>query len=154
MANTTEYKKLIEPWFRNTYLPNKHPGCTIQSGGVALTWGGKFEYDALVYKNDTLIAVYCLSCSEYKTSGGKGGAGKLNKIRGDILMMLGTACPTKVLSFSGKTMLEKVEAEQKNGRLPKDIQCEHIRLPEYLSTLVQAVSAQSVREVTPSGTKN
>jgi hypothetical protein len=149
MANTTEYKKQIEAWFRDTYLPNKHPECSVQSGNVSLIWGGNFQYDALVYKNDSLIAVYCLSCSEYRTAGGKGGSGKLNKIKGDILMMLGTTCPAKVLSFSGKTMMEKIQREQKNGRLPKEIQCEHIQLPEYLSTIVQSVSAESVKEVTP-----
>ena len=149
MANTSDYKRMIETWFRDQYVSERHPGCEVRSGKVALTWGGKFEYDAVVYKDGALVAVYCLSCSEYKTAGGKGGAGKLNKIKGDILMMLGTDCPMKVLAFTGKTMMEKVQSEQRNGRLPQAVACELVDLPGALSTLVQRVSAESVSEVTP-----
>jgi len=149
MADTSAYKKIIEDWFRTQYLPSKHKGCEIKSGGAKLIWGGTFQYDALVYKGASLVAVYCLSCSEYKTHGGKGGAGKFNKIKGDILMMVGTECPNKVLEFSGITMLEKVKEEQKSGRLPNDIQCELVELPQSMLTLVETVSAASVKEVTP-----
>ncbi len=103
MANTSAYKK-IESWLRKAYLAQKYPGCHITHGPLKLKWGGKFEYDALVYKSGTLLAAYCLSCSEYETVGGKGGAGKLQKIKSDILMMVGTDCPNLILAFSGKTM--------------------------------------------------
>ncbi len=63
--------------------------------------------------------------------------------------MLGTECPRKVLVFTGKTMLAKVQAEQKAGRLPPDIQCELAELPSDLAEIVQKISAESVREVTP-----
>jgi hypothetical protein len=66
-----------------------------------------------------------------------------------MLKMVGTKCSTKVLAFTGPTMCSKVLAEQKNGRLPQDIKCELVALPSDLSTLVQEVSAASVREVTP-----
>lgn len=149
MANTKAYKDKIETWFRNEYLQQKYPGCEIKAGPLQLVWGGQFEYDALVYQNDELQAVYCLSCSEYITTGGKGGAGKFNKIQADMLKMVGTKCLTKVLAFTGSTMLSKVLFEQKNGRLPSDIKCELVELPFDLSTLVQEVSAASVKEVTP-----
>ena len=149
MANTNAYKKRIEKWFREVYLPKKHPDCTIEVGPTQLVWGGDFEYDARVIATGKLKAVYCLSCSQYKTTGGNGGAGKFNKIQGDMLKMIGTNCPTKVLVFTGETMLAKVHAEQKKGRLPRDIQCELAELPSDLAALVQEISAASAREVTP-----
>lgn len=149
MANTNQYKVDVEKWFREEYLPTRHPGCTISTGTMPLTWGGKFAYDGIVRCDDKIVAVYCLSCSEYKTDTGNGGSGKYNKIQGDILKMLGTDCPRKVLVFTGATMLEKVQSEQRRGRLPPDIQCELAILPQDLSTIVQQVSALSVREVTP-----
>ncbi len=149
MTNTSDYKK-IETWFRADYLARKYPDCRIDSGPIKLKWGGNFDYDALVYKRDgSLIAAYCLSCSEYKTTKGKGGSGKLQKIKGDVLMMLGTECPNLILAFTGKTMFKKVRSEQQGGRLPKEIQCELIELPDELSAIVQAVSAAAVSEVTP-----
>jgi hypothetical protein len=141
----------IEKWFREVYLPPKHPDCAIEAGATRLAWGGAFNYDARVLKSGTLLAVYCLSCSQYKTTGGKGGAGKFNKIQGDILKMLGTECPRKVLVFTGKTMLAKVQAEQKAGRLPRDIECELAELPPELAAIVQKISAESAKEVTPYG---
>ena len=149
MANTHEYKVQVEAWFRDDYLANKYPACEIKSGKVDLAGGGRFAYDGLVLKNGKLQAVYCLSCSEYKTAGGKGGAGKFYKIQSDILKMVGTTCPIKVLAFTGKTMLAKVIMEQKNGRLPKDIHCELVELPPELFKLVQKINAESVKEVTP-----
>lgn len=149
MADTTAYKHQIESWFRDVYLSGKHPGCQIETGKTPLIWGGAFEYDARVLRDGKLIAVYCLSCSEYKTTGGKSGAGKFHKIQGDMLKMVGTNCPLKVLAFTGPTMLAKVRSEQISGRLPPDIQCELATLPPELQTLVQQVSALSVEEVTP-----
>jgi hypothetical protein len=149
MANTKPYKEKVEKWFREQYLPSRHPGCMIEVGPTRLVWGGAFEYDARVLRSGTLDTVYCLSCSQYKTAGGKGGAGKFNKIQGDMLKMVGTDCPRRVMVFTGKTMLEKVQAEQKAGRLPPDIQCEHAELPSDLAALVQAIMAESSKEVTP-----
>jgi hypothetical protein len=149
MANTQNYKVKIEKWFREKYLSKKYPRCDISAGPIPLIWGGKFEYDARVMKDGKLQAVYCLSCSDYKTTSGNGGAGKFNKIQGDMLKMLGTKCLKKVLTFTGPTMLAKVRAEQKSGRLPPDIQCELIALPYKFSAVVHQIRADSVKEVTP-----
>lgn len=154
MANTHAYKAKIEKWFRDEYLPPKHPGCDIDSEPVQLSWGGKFAYDARVRKKGKLQAVYCLSCSEYETAGSKGGAGKFNKIQGDILKMLGTKKgPKKVLVFTGRTMLKKVQDEQERGRLPPEIHCELATLPKTLAALVRRIKTASEKEVTPKRTQ-
>lgn len=129
MADTSNFKKIIEPWFRNEYLPQQYPEATITQEKIPLIWGGEFEYDAVVYQSDEVFAVYLLSCSEYKTKQGKGGAGKFHKIKSDVLMMLGTSCQTKVMAFLGETMFEQFKKQQESGRLPPEIQCELIKPP-------------------------
>jgi hypothetical protein len=150
MANTQKYKELIEPWFR-TEVMTWHPGCTVAAEHVTLQWGGVFAYDAVVRNaNGSLVAVYLLSCSAYKTTGANGGAGKYNKIRSDILMMMGTDCPTKTLVFTEPCMLEHVLADQRRGRLPPDIRVRHLQKTAEISALVASISATAVQEVTPS----
>lgn len=149
MANTYQYKKIIEKEFREKFVQQLHPYCQISQEKLPLIWGGKFEYDAVVRKNGEIVAIYCLSCSEYRTEGGRAGAGKYRKIQSDILMMLGTTCKNKVLVFTGPTMKEQVDKQKKLGRLPPEIKTLFYELSSELSTLVQAVSGASVREVTP-----
>ena len=153
MANTQPYKTIIEEWFRRK-LRIKYNGYKVEKDKVNLNWGGKFEYDAVVKNGNTLYAVYCLSCSEYITSGNNPGAGKFRKIQSDVLMMVGTNCSNKILAFTGKTMYEKVKKEQENGRMPSDIKLEYFDLSQEdqsYSTLIQSLSADCVAEVTPDG---
>ncbi len=128
MANTEAYKKQVETWFLNELI-GAYPKNTLSKGKVKLNWGGEFEYD-IVIKNDAhdIEAVYCLSCSNYKTSSGKGGSGKLLKIKADAMMMLGTDVEKKVLAFTGKSMYDKIKSEQEKGRFPLDITLEYIDL--------------------------
>lgn len=149
MANTTKYKRIIEPWVIETVIKPRYHDAVITSGKVPLDWGGEFNFDAVVRKDEKIEAVYLISCSEYKTQGGKGGAGKLQKIKADILMLLGTRAPKKVLIFTGITMKEKIEREQKSGRLPptEQIQIEYVNLSADMLTIVKGVSAEAVAEV-------
>lgn len=149
MANTYNYKKIIENEFREIFVQGLHPNCQISQEKIPLIWGGEFEYDAVVRKNGKLVAVYCLSCSEYRTEGGKAGTGKYRKIQSDILMMLGTECEKKVLVFTGPTMKSQVDKQKEVGRLPPEIETLSYKLSSKLSSLVQSVSADCVREVTP-----
>lgn len=150
MANTQTYKDRIEPWFR-TEVMAWHPGCTVAPEQITLRWGGTFAYDAVVRDAQrSLVAVYLLSCSAYLTTGAKGGAGKYNKIRSDVLMMLGTDCPAKTLVFTEPCMLQHVLADQRRGRLPPDIRVRLLQKTAEISALVASISATAVQEVTPS----
>lgn len=152
MANTTEYKTHIEPWFIESFVRQRHPNCSVDKSKVTLKWGGMFECDAVVTRNNVIEAVYCLSCSEYLTHGGNPGPGKFNKIRADILMMTAIDSPIRMLVFTGRTMYNRVVQEQNNGRLPPDVTFCFLPLTESLSTLVQCASAKAVAEVTPNFT--
>jgi len=149
MADTTNLKKVIEPWFRDEYLQKQYPGAEIKQEQLDLSWGGKFEYDAVVYEKGRLIAIYLLSCSEYKTKNGRSGAGKFHKIKSDILMMTGTNSPRKVMAFLGKTMFQQFESQQMAGRLPKDIQGELVKPSEIISKIICDIISKASSEVSP-----
>lgn len=150
MADTTQFKDKIEPWFRNEYLRKQHPNAEIVQRQLDLNWGGKFEFDAVVYEDGKLAAVYLLSCSEYKTKNGKGGSGKFHKIKSDILMMLGTDAPRKIMAFLGKSMYQQFMAQQKEGRLPQDIHGELVEPSSEIENLVHGIREIASSEVTPS----
>lgn len=132
MASTIEIKNKVEPWFREYLKEERYPNHLVSQENVDLMWGGKFQYDAVIKNKETdeIVAVYCLSVSKYLTSGGKPGAGKIHKIRGDVLMMVGTDCPKKTLSFTEKCLFDKINEAQKKGRIPKSITLEHLNLQE------------------------
>ena len=150
MADTSKIKSIIEPWFRNEYLKKKHPGKVIKQENLDFVWGGKFEYDAVVYDSGRITSVYLLSCSEYKTSTGKGGTGKFQKIKSDLLMMVGTNAPTKTMAFLGKTMYEQFKTQQQMGRLPQDIKCMLVESSDEINQLILGIRGEASNEVSPS----
>lgn len=149
MANTHRLKSEIEPWFRSRFVAARHPGREVRQEKVALDWGGNFEFDAVVLNEGTIEAVYLLSCSEYRTKTGKAGTGKLHKIKGDILMLLGAPTEERVLAFTGQSMFERVRKEQERGRIPRNVRLEWVELPHDLARIVRSVGEQSVTEVSP-----
>ncbi|MCK5148677.1 hypothetical protein KAR48_18125 [bacterium] len=152
MADTTTIKKVIEPWFRDEYLQKQYPGAEIKQKLLDLIWGGKFEYDAVVYEDGELKVIYLLSCSEYKTKNGKGGPGKFNKIKSDTLMMLGTQAPKKIMAFFDKSMYKQFKTQQELGRLPQDILCELVTPNVEIASLIEGIRNEASREVTPTKT--
>ena len=149
MADTSNFKKVIEPWFREDYLRKQYPDSEIRQDHIDLIWGGKFEYDAVVYEEGNVKAIYLLSCSEYRTINGKGGAGKFNKIKSDILMMVGTEAPKKVMAFIGESMYQQFKAQQQAGRLPQNIQCELVKASPEIMKIVLGIRNIASSEVTP-----
>jgi len=150
MADTSSFKKIIEPWFRNEHLRTMHPNAEVRQDKLSLTWGGQFEYDAVVYENGEIKEIYLLSCSEYKTKKGNGGAGKFHKIKADVLMMLGTNAPKKIMAFLGESMYQQFKKQQQMGRLPQDIHCVLISPPTEINNLILNIRNEASNEVTPS----
>ena len=149
MANTTKIKKIIEPGFRDEYLKQQYPGAEIRQEQLSLMWGGKFEYDAVVYENGKLKAIYLLSCSEYKTKNGRGGSGKFHKIKSDVLMMVGTEAQIKIMAFLGESMYQQFKTQQTLGRLPQDIQCELVEPSAEILRVIHGIRDEASTEVTP-----
>ncbi len=154
MANTNELKTTIESTISEKILnrPEYKDYQKSHERTVKLIWGGQFEFDLVIEHNEdrSKRIVFCFSTSDYKTLSGKAGAGKLNKIKADILMMLGTEAEKKVLVFTGESMYQKIENEKTIGRLPKDIETLYLELDSNNQEVVSNIKNVASQEVTPS----
>ncbi|PYO63146.1 MAG: hypothetical protein DMD28_03060, partial [Gemmatimonadetes bacterium] len=80
MADTITQRR-AEQWIREVWLPSVFRQ-TFRKQPVRLTSGGEFEFDAISSDRRVIVTV---STSRHHTNSGRRGAGKLNKIRSDIL---------------------------------------------------------------------
>jgi len=127
MADTTIQRE-IEDWIRQYSLPSMFDR-TFSKKKIRLSSGGVFEFDAV--SDDETIAAN-ISTSNALTSGGKRGSGKLQKIRADIyfLLLLPDSVKKRLLVFTEPDMVELCQKEQKNGRIPQNIEIIVIELQE------------------------
>ena len=112
MANTKGLDK-VEQIYRDT-LKNKDN--TVEKENLKLSWGGEFEFDAVVREKGEIVEIHCLTTANYKTISGNPGNSKLFKIFHDAQMMLLTGCKKCILAFADDEFYNKVLQEQKNGR--------------------------------------
>jgi hypothetical protein len=146
MADTTIQRE-IENWIRHYWLPSIFKGVFIKKK-IRLSSGGVFEFDAV--SDDETIAVN-ISTSSAVTSGGKRGSGKLQKIRADIyfLLLLPDSVKRRLLLFTEPDMVELCQKEQKNGRIPQNIEIIVVELPENLKAKLIDAKKNASSEVSP-----
>jgi len=112
MANTKGLDE-VEQIYRNTLKTENN---SVKKEKLKILWGGEFEFDAVVYEQEEIIEIHCLSLANYKTKSGKSGNTKLFKVFHDAQMMLLSDCKKRVLVFVDKDFFDRVLQEQKNGR--------------------------------------
>jgi len=149
MADTTQLKTTVEEWYRYKLIKD-YPNAKIAKETVPLKWGGVFECDAVLKMSNEIKEVHCLSVSEYKTTSGSGGSGKLQKIKADALMLLGIDVPKRVLAFIGKTMYDKMNKEKQSGRFPKEIELVFVDTKDSpkITKLISGIRSKSIKEMT------
>ena len=134
----------IEDWIRREWLSGKFRQRFIKNT-VRLTSGGMFEFDA-VSVDESIVA--CISTSGLTTSGGKPGSGKRHKIRSDLFFLLLTpSSKQRLMVFTEQDMYEFWLKEQKNGRVPRDIQFLIAAIPMELREKLSHAKAKSAEEV-------
>lgn len=134
----------IEDWIRREWLSGKFRQRFIKDT-VRLTSGGMFEFDA-VSVDESIVA--CISTSGLTTSGGKPGSGKRHKIRSDLFFFLLTpSSKQRLMVFTEQDMYEFWLKEQKNGRVPRDIQFLIAAIPMELREKLSHAKAKSAEEV-------
>jgi hypothetical protein len=143
---TTTCQLECEQWVRSIWLPHKF-GQTFAAGRLPLDSGGQFEFDA-ISADGQIAASISTSCA--CTASGKRGAGKLSKIRADMLFLLMARVSRRLLVFSELDMYELCDSERRRGRVPHAIELHHAPLPPELSAMLATARAASSREVTPS----
>jgi len=134
----------IEDWIRREWLSGKFRQRFIKDT-VRLTSGGVFEFDA-VSADESIVT--CISTSGLTTSGGKPGSGKKHKIRSDLFFLLLTPnSKQRLMVFTEQDMHEFWLKEQKNGRVPRDIQFLIAAIPMELREKLSRAKAKSAEEV-------
>jgi len=134
-----------EDWVRREWMP-KAFGQPFHRERMSLSSGGVFDFDA-VSADNTIVA--SISTSSAKTASGKNGVGKLMKLRADMLFLLLSNAPRKVLVLCEEDMHALCLREMASGRVPKDIEIIHAALPADLAERLGAARRVSSSEVSP-----
>jgi len=113
---------------------------------VRLTTGGFFDFDAVSADGTTVATI---STSGSRTSAGKLGAGKLMKIRSDMLFLLLAAAKRAVMILTERDMYDLCMKEIESGRAPRNIEFFHAPLPPDLAAKLQIAKRVSSDEVSP-----
>ena len=144
MADTTAQLE-IEEWIRNEWLPRQY-GQRFNKGNLKLSSGGFFEFDAVSEDEKVVVTI---STSRAKTVRGRGGAGKIQKIRADMFFLLLAEAELRSVVLTEPDMLEFWQKEKVNGRVPDSITFISVSLPPELMTRLQNARAAAEKEVSP-----
>jgi len=143
MANSN-IRREVEDWIRGDWLPEQF-GQTFERRRVALSTGGDYQFSA-VSDDDRVVAV--VSTSGALTSSGNLGAGKLQKIRADMLFltMLGV-CDKRLIVMTEQSMYDQMMKEKEAGRVPPPIEFMLARLPRELRKRLTAAQRDASAEM-------
>jgi len=75
--------------------------------------------------------------------------GKLMKLRSDMLFLLLSEAPRKVMVLCESDMYTLCQRERESGRVPKEIEFVHAHLPDELAIRLIAARKLSSDEVSP-----
>jgi len=112
MANTKDLDK-VEQIYRDT-LKNEYN--TVKKEKLKISWGGEFEFDAVVRENGEIVEIHCFSAANCLNISGNLGNSRLFKVFHDAQMMILTGCKKNVLVFVDDQFYNRILQEQQNGR--------------------------------------
>lgn len=130
-----------EDWVRKDWMPHRF-GQAFHSGSVRLTSGGGFVFDAVSADGATLASIST-------SSAGKRLAGKLMKLRSDMLFLLLASPKRALMILTEHDMFELCEKEKEGGRAPRNIEFHHAPLPPDLAAKLKLAKQVSSDEVSP-----
>lgn len=144
MANTRTQGR-AETWIRDVWLRQQF--CRrFRKQKLKLSSGGYFEFDAVSSDRQVIATV---STSRARTSSGHRGAGKMNKIRSDILFLSLRKARRRVVVLTERDMYRNCERQQGMGRLPGWVNFLLAPLPKPLAKSLRLARRKSSREVSP-----
>lgn len=146
MANTHVQLEEVESWVRQEFLPRVY-GQPFQKRCLVLEPGGKFAFDAVSADNSIVVNI---STSGAMTSGGKRGAGKIYKLRSDMLFLHLVVAPRiRIIALTERDMYELCQKEKRAGRVPSDIEFILVTLPDDLVSKLKEARSIAAQEVSP-----
>jgi len=134
-----------EDWIRREWLP-KYYNQQFRRERLRLSAGGVFDFDAV--SSDNMI-VANISTSSGITSGGKNPAGKIQKLRADMLFLLMVCAEKRLIVLTEKSMYDLCLKEKENGRVPLEVEFVLTELPEVLSMSLRDARSIASKEVSP-----
>lgn len=141
----TRMQGRVETWIRNDWLHSQF-GEPFSKRKLKLSSGGQFEFDAVSVDAQVIATI---STSRSRTSSGRDGAGKMNKIRSDILFLSLRKGRHRVVVLTERDMYRKCERQQGVGRLPRWVEFRLAQLPKSLAKSLRRARRDSSREVSP-----
>jgi hypothetical protein len=135
----------VEAWIRDQWLPKEFRRAFTKRK-LNLSSGGSFEFDAVSSDRRVVVTV---STSRSRTSSGRDGAGKMNKIRSDIMFLSLRKAPRRVVVLTERDMFRKCTRQQDMGRLPRWVKFLLAPLPKTLAKSLRRARRKSSREVSP-----
>jgi len=132
-------------WIRDEWLPEQF-GQPFSKRRLKLSSGGFFEFDAVSADGQVIATV---STSRSRTSSGRRGAGKMNKIRSDILFLSLRKARRRVVVLTERDMYRNCGRQQDRGRLPQWVKLLLAPLPKPLAKSLRRARRKSSREVSP-----
>ena len=144
MANTRTQIE-VEDWVRQEWMPGTF-GQTFHSERLRLSSGGVFEFDAV--SSDRTVAV-SISTSAATTAGGKSAAGKLMKLRADMLFLLLAQVDRRLIVLTERDMYERCLQEVQAGRVPQSIEFHLAQIPDELAAKLGTARQEASREGSP-----
>lgn len=135
----------VEDWVRREWLPGQF-NQYFRRERLCLTAGGFFDFDAVSVDN-TIVAN--ISTGSGITAGGKSPAGKLQKLRADMMFLLMAQATKRLIVLTEKDMYELCRKEKLNGRVPEEIDFLLAELPVVLAMALKEAKKKASAEVSP-----
>ena len=107
-----------EDWVRLHWMP-KELGQQFFRERVRLSTGGTFDFDAVSADRNVAASI---STSGANTANGKRGAGKLYKLRSDMLFLLMADVSQRMIILTERDMYDLLRREKQAGRVPDSIE--------------------------------
>ena len=138
MANT-RVQRVIEQWVRDTWLRRNGEWQIVASQAH------RYYEDPAVGAADPKKLSNFVGTYEV----GKQGAGKIHKIRSDMLFLLLARARRRLALFTEPDMATFWRREQTKGRLPKQIEVVLVPLRDVMRVVLRKAQRRSSREVSP-----
>lgn len=122
----------VHAWLAETWLSQKL-NFPVSRQRVKLTSGGGYSFPA-VSEDEATVAIFNTSLGS-----GKNAASKLNKVRSDFYFLLLANASRRVAVFTDRAMFGLVQKEQREGRVPDEIELMLVgQLPAEIDAVLKA----------------
>lgn len=122
----------VHAWLAETWLSQKL-GMALARQRVKLTSGGGYSFPA-VSGDESIVAIFNTSVGS-----GKNAMSKLNKVRSDFYFLLLANAARRVAVFTDRAMFGLVQKEQREGRVPDQIELMLVgQLPAEIDAILKA----------------